>query len=53
MTVGIGFSVGSEEKKPIVDFKARLITIYEGYKNEGTDGDLAVVELESEHGIPK
>ena len=53
VTVGIGFSDGSEDKKPIVDFKARLITIYEGYQNEGTDGDLAVVELESEHGIPK
>ena len=53
VTVGIGFSDEFEDKKPIVDFRARLITIYEGYKDEGTDGDLAVVELESEHGIPK
>ena len=35
VTVGIGFSEGFEDKKPIVDFKARLITIYEGYQNEG------------------
>ena len=43
VTVGIGFSEGFEDKKPIVDFKARLITIYEGYENEGTDQAFKIV----------
>ena len=51
VTVGIGYA--KELAKPIISFEARLITIYEGYQEQGDDGDLAVVEIKSKHGIPK
>ena len=52
VTVDIGFH-SNKRKQPIISFEARIITIYEGYQKLGDSGDLAVVELKSEHGIPR